>query len=34
MQQIASQHYAITYGNVLAELKQVGQMLDVEVIVT
>ena len=34
MQNISSQHYAITYGNVIPELKQVGQMLDVEVIVT
>ena len=34
MQNISSQHYAITYGNVIPELKQVGQMLGVEVIVT
>ena len=34
MQNISSQHYAIVYGNLLAELQQVGRMLDVEVIVT
>jgi hypothetical protein len=34
MQNISSQHYAITYDNVLPELLQVGKMLDVEVIVT
>jgi len=34
MQNISSQHYAIAYGNVLTELRQVGQLLDIEVIVT
>ena len=34
MQNISSQHYAITYSKVIPELKQVGQMLDVEVIIT
>ena len=34
MQNLSSQHYAIAYGNLLTELQQVGQMLDVEVILT
>lgn len=34
MQNISSQHYAIVYGNLAAELQQVGRLLDIEVIVT